>query len=278
MGKRPKSKAGATDPGAADRRRSARFKVFLRADYSVGDHRTFSYSSNLSAGGLMLSGATRLEVGAALASEAHAQAEKELAVRRRELEGELEARSKAAEKTLAEERNELRAGRTALDRASDELAEREAQLGRQLKKLEQGQAKLEEEREALLGHAEDQKKAAASAAASVREREREAAAKLAGVAAEEQAAADRLKARERELAAEAKELARQRAELGEAGKLQASLEKVRADATQLRREAVAPRSASRSDGTRGAPRRRSPPPARPARQTADDLFDAAFEQ
>ena len=34
MGKRPKSTAGATDPGAADRRRSARFKVFLRADYS----------------------------------------------------------------------------------------------------------------------------------------------------------------------------------------------------------------------------------------------------
>src|SRR5512138_1123954 len=75
MNDRPHSKAGAAWPSAVDRRRSTRFKVFLRADYEVGSHRTFNFASNLSAGGLLLNGATRLEVGARLAIGLHLKTE-----------------------------------------------------------------------------------------------------------------------------------------------------------------------------------------------------------
>ena len=94
---------------------------------------------------------------------------------------------------------------------------------------------------------EAQKAALAGSGQATREREKELAAKLAGIAqaekavqAAEQAAAERVRARQRELAAEEKELVRRREELGETEKLQAH---VREELRGARREAT--RSAER---------------------------------
>ncbi|HET9555315.1 MAG TPA: PilZ domain-containing protein, partial [Anaeromyxobacteraceae bacterium] len=173
---------------------------------------------------------------AALAREAQAQADKELAARRRELERELEGRRAEADAAAAEERKGLKAERAALSAQAEQAKELEARLGRQEQKLGQRAARLEEERQALLAEVEAQRGALAEAKRAATEREEQAAARLAGVAAEEQAAAERVRALEREVAAEGREVARRRAELAEAEKLQASLEKARAEAVQLRRE------------------------------------------
>jgi hypothetical protein len=160
----------------------------------------------------------------ALEREAKAQAEKTLAARRRELERVLEARVEEAQQAAAEERKALRAERAEVARLAEEQRERDAQLERQQRKLEQRAATLEEERAALLAEVERGKESAAEAARAAREREKELSGRLAGIAADEQAAAERVKARQKELAAQERELARQRGELAEAEKLQAALE------------------------------------------------------
>src|SRR5512138_992404 len=75
MAKRPRSRSQDAKGSGAERRRAIRFNAFVRADYELGDRSTFGYSSNLSAGGLLLRGATHLEVGQPLAIALHLKSE-----------------------------------------------------------------------------------------------------------------------------------------------------------------------------------------------------------
>jgi hypothetical protein len=66
------SRSGSREAAAGEAaRRSVRFGVMLRVDYPVGDRRTFSFSSDLSATGVFLRSATKLEVGQTLPVDLH---------------------------------------------------------------------------------------------------------------------------------------------------------------------------------------------------------------
>ncbi|MBN1961269.1 MAG: PilZ domain-containing protein, partial [Deltaproteobacteria bacterium] len=56
---------------ANGRRRSVRFAIMQRVDYKIGDRSTFNYSSNLSASGLFIRGATKFKVGEQISIKLH---------------------------------------------------------------------------------------------------------------------------------------------------------------------------------------------------------------